>query len=122
MDTMNYTTANLTTLLIGAILAITIFIMVRRDHLHGPYAIWWLTIASIAIVLAIFPIIVNKLAHYAGINYPPTLILVLAVSFILLRMLTQDVHRTKQERKIRILTQKMAILDKALKDNNLIEK
>lgn len=119
---MTYTTANITTLLIGAILAITIFVMVRRDHLHGPYAIWWLAVASMAIILAIFPKIVNKLAHYAGINYPPTLILVLAVSFILLKMLSQDLHRTLQEKKIRRLTQKMAILEKALKDNKLIEK
>ncbi|MBL4661408.1 MAG: DUF2304 domain-containing protein [Alcanivoracaceae bacterium] len=119
---MNYTTANITTLLIGAILAITIFMMVRRDHLHGPFAIWWLIVASIAIILAIFPIIVNKVAHYAGINYPPTLILVLAVSFILLKMLSQDLQRTLQEKKIRRLTQKMAILEKALKDNKLIDK
>jgi len=114
---MNYTTANITTLLIGAILAITIFIMVRKDHLHGPFAIWWLAIACIAIVLGIFPIIVNKVAHYAGITYPPTLILVLAVSFILLKMLSQDLQRTLQEKKIRRLTQKMAILEKAIKDH-----
>ncbi|HHL31535.1 MAG TPA: DUF2304 domain-containing protein [Oceanospirillales bacterium] len=119
---MNYTTANITTLLIGAILAITIFLMVRRDHLHGPYAVWWLIVACIAIVLAIFPKIVNTVAHYAGINYPPTLILVLAVSFILLKMLSQDVQRTLQEKKIRRLTQKMAILEKALKDKKLIDK
>ena len=119
---MNYTTANITTLLIGAVLAITIFVMVRKDHLHGPYAMWWLTIACVAIVLAIFPKIVNKAAHYAGINYPPTLILVIAVSFILLKMLSQDLQRTLQEKKIRRLTQKMAILEKALKDRKLIDK
>ncbi|MFK8013043.1 MAG: DUF2304 domain-containing protein [Marinicellaceae bacterium] len=119
---MNYTTANITTLLIGTLLAITIFFMVRRDHLHGPYAIWWLAIAILAMVLGVFPKIVNQLAHYAGINYPPTLILVLAVSFILLKMLSQDLHRTLQEKKIRRLTQRMAILEKALKDNKLIDK
>ena len=119
---MNYTTANITTIIIGAILAITIFFMVRRDHLHGPFAIWWLIVALAAMLLAIFPIGVNKLAHYAGISYPPTLILVLAVCFILLKMLSQDVQRTLQEKKIRRLTQKMGILEKALKDKELIDK
>ena len=119
---MNYTTANITTLIIGALLAITILIMVRRDHLHGPYAIWWIAIAILAIVLGVFPKIVNQLAHHAGISYPPTLVLVLAVSFILLKMLSQDLHRTMQEKKIRRLTQRMAILEKALKDNKLIDK
>ena len=119
---MNYTTANITTLIIGFVLAITIFFMVRKDHLHGPYAIWWIAIASLAMILGIFPKIVNQLAHYAGINYPPTLVLVLAVSFILLKMLTQDLNRTLLEKKIRRLTQRMAIYEKALKDNNIIDK
>lgn len=118
---MNYTAANVTTIIIGAILALTIFVMVRRDHLHGPYAIWWLAIACLAIVLAVLPSIVDTIANYAGINYPPTLILVLAVTFILLKMLSQDLHRTSQERKIRRLTQKMAILEKSLKDNESID-
>lgn len=119
---MNYTTANFTTLIIGALLAITIFVMVRRDHLHGPYAIWWIGIALIAMALAIFPTIVDEVAQLAGINYPPTLILVLAISFILLKMLSQDVHRTMQEKNIRRLTQRVAILEKALKDQELIDK
>ncbi|HFC30081.1 MAG TPA: DUF2304 domain-containing protein [Oceanospirillales bacterium] len=115
---MNYTAANITTLVIGAILAITIFVMVRKDHLHGPFAIWWLVVASLAILLAAFPKLMNDVAHAVGINYPPTLILVLAVSIILLKMLSQDVQRTQQEKKIRRLTQKMAMLEKALKDKN----
>ena len=97
---MNFTTANITTLIIGAALALTIFYMVRKNHLHGPFAIWWLSVAS----------------------YPPTLLLVLAVSIILLKMLGLDLQRTMQEKKIRRLTQKIAILEKALKDKKLIDK
>jgi hypothetical protein len=119
---MNYTPANLTTIIIGVILAFTIFLMVRRDHLHGPFAIWWLVIACVAIVLSVFPKIVNQVSFQIGISYPPTLILVLAVCFILLKMLSQDLQRTLQEKKIRRLTQRMAILEKALKDKKLIDK
>ena len=116
---MNYTAANIITLVIGAILAVTIFVMVRKDHLHGPFAIWWLALASLTIILASFPKIINDVAHSVGINYPPTLILVIAVTIILLKMLSQDVQRTQQEKKIRRLTQKMAILEKAIKDQRL---
>ena len=119
---MNYTAANITTLVIGAILAITIFVMVRKDHLHGPFAIWWLFVAVLAIVLAALPQFVNDISHAVGIKYPPTLILVLAVSFILLKMLSQDVQRTQQEKKIRRLTQKIAMLEKGLKDQKMIDK
>ena len=119
---MNFTTANITTLIIGAALALTIFYMVRKNHLHGPFAIWWLSVASLAMILAIFPSIVDRVAQFAGINYPPTLLLVLAVSIILLKMLGLDLQRTMQEKKIRRLTQKIAILEKAMKDKKLIDK
>ena len=114
---MNYTTANITTIIIGSILAITIFWMVRKDRLHGPFAIWWLFIACIAVLLSLFPKIVNLASLHLGINYPPTLILVLAICFILLKMLSLDLNRTHQEKKIRRLTQKIAILEKLIKDN-----
>jgi hypothetical protein len=119
---MNYTAANITTICIGLVLAITIFWMVRRDHLHGPFAIWWLVIACLAVILSVIPKIVDKVSHAVGISYPPTLILVLAVCFILLKMLSQDLQRTKQEKKIRRLTQKIAILEKGLKDKQMIDK
>lgn len=119
---MNYTAANVTTIIIGLLLAVTIFWMVRRDHLHGPFAIWWLIIACLAVTLSLIPSTVNKVSHFLGISYPPTLILVLAVCFILLKMLSQDLQRTNQEKKIRRLTQKIALLEKALKDNKMIKK
>lgn len=114
---MNFTTANITTLIIGVILAFTIFFMVRRDHLHGPYAVWWLVIASLAVILAVFPVLIDKMALIAGFGYPPTLILVLAVCFMLLKLLSLDLQRTSQEKKIRRLTQKIAILEKLIRDN-----
>lgn len=119
---MTFTTANITTLIIGVILALTIFYMVRRDHLHGPYGVWWLTVACIAVLLAVFPVIVDTMANFAGIAYPPTLILVLAVCFMLLKLLSQDLQRTSQEKKIRRLTQKMAILEKIIRDREKADK
>ena len=106
---------NVTILIIGAILSISILYLVRKGKMHGPYATWWLLVAVSAIVLSIFPNIVDWVAAQVGITYPPTLLLVLAVSMILIRMLTMDMALTKKERKIRRLTQKMAMLEDALK-------
>ncbi len=106
---------NITILIIGAILSISILYLVRKGKMHGPYATWWLLVAVSAIVLSIFPNIVDWVAAQVGITYPPTLLLVLSVSMILIRMLTMDMALTKKERKIRRLTQKMAILEDAIK-------
>ncbi len=102
---------NITILIIGALLSISILYLVRKGKMHGPYATWWLLVAVCAIVLSIFPQIIDWAAAQVGITYPPTLLLVLSVSLILIRMLTMDMAMTKKERKIRRLTQKMAILE-----------
>ena len=105
---------NLTILIIGALLSISILYLVRKGKMHGPYATWWLLVAICAIVLAIFPSWVDWVALKLGVTYPPTLIVVLAISMILIRMLTMDMALTQKERKIRRLTQKIAIIEDAL--------
>ena len=106
---------NITILIIGALLSISILYLVRKGKMHGPYATWWLLVAVCAIVLSIFPQIIDWAAAQVGITYPPTLLLVLSVSLILVRMLTMDMALTQKERKIRRLTQKMAILEESQK-------
>ena len=105
---------NITILIIGALLSVSILYLVRKGKMHGPYATWWLLVALCAIVLSIFPKIIDWAAAQVGITYPPTLLLVLSVSLILVRMLTMDMALTQKERKIRRLTQKMAILEESL--------
>jgi len=102
---------NITILIIGTLLSISILYLVRKGKMHGPYAVWWLLVALCAIVLAIFPQLVDWVALKLGVTYPPTLILVLAISMILVRMLTMDMALTRKESKIRRLTQKVAMLE-----------
>lgn len=107
----------LTIFIIGAILSISILFLVRKGKMHGPYATWWLLVAVCAIVVSSFPRIVDSIAMRVGITYPPTLILVVAISLILIRMLTMDLALSRKEQKIRRLTQRMAILEAEMKKN-----
>jgi hypothetical protein len=102
---------NLTILIIGAFLSLTILYLVRKGKMHGPYATWWLLVATCAIILSIFPQLMDWVASHLGVTYPPSLIMVLAISMILLRMLTMDMALTRKEQKIRRLTQKVAMLE-----------
>jgi len=100
--------------LIGFALAGAILYLVRRDHLHGSYALWWLSIATATLVLGVFPPVIDMLGHFIGINYPPILPIIVGMGFILIRMLRMDVDRSRQERTLRRLTQRVAILDQEL--------
>jgi hypothetical protein len=106
--------AQITAAILGVCLAGAIFYLVRRDHLHGPYAAWWLMVAAATLILGIFPAVVTWLGLLTGIKYAPVLPIIVALSLILLRLLKLDIDRSRQERQIRRLTQKLAILDHEL--------
>jgi hypothetical protein len=107
-------TMQITAALIGLLLASSILFLVRRDHLHGPYALWWLIVATATLVLGIAPRLVDRLAQYTGIAYPPVLPIIVGLSLILIRLLQLDIERSRQERQIRRLTQKLAILEEEI--------
>ncbi len=104
-------TYQITSMAIGIGLAAIILLLVRRDHLHGPYAIWWIGSAATVALLGLFPWLFDRLAALLGVSYPPILAIVLGFSLLLIKMLTMDLERSRQERLIRRLTQRLAMLE-----------
>jgi hypothetical protein len=107
-------TGQITSAILGIGLTAAILFLVRRDHLHGPYALWWFAVAAATFALGVFPVLVVWLGRLTGIVYAPVLPIIVGVSLILIRMLKLDIDRSKQERQIRRLTQKLAILEQEL--------
>lgn len=109
-------TVVLVSAVIGIALAGAIFYLVRRDHLHGSYALWWLLVAVATLVIGVFPHLIDELGRIVGIAYPPILAIIFGMGLILIRMLLMDVDRSRQERTLRRLTQRLAILDQELSE------
>ena len=107
-------TSQITSAVLGIVLAGAILFLVRRDHLHGPYALWWFAVAAATFALGVFPKLIPWLGKVTGIFYAPVLPIVVGLSLVLIRMLKLDVDRSKQERQIRRLTQKLAILEEEI--------
>jgi hypothetical protein len=106
--------SQITSALIGALLAGAILYLVRRDHMHGSYALWWLAVAAAILVLGVFPPVIDWLGRVSGISYPPVLPIIVGIGMILIRMLRTDIDRSRQERQLRRLAQKLAILEQEL--------
>lgn len=104
-------TYQLTSMAIGVSLAIVILFLVRRDHLHGPYAVWWIGAAATIALLGFFPRLFDIVATKLGISYPPILAIVLGFSMLVVKILTMDLERSRQERLIRRLAQRLAMLE-----------
>ncbi len=101
-------------LIVGLALAGAIFYLVRRNHLHGPYAAGWLALAAMIIVVSIWPRSIDWISRLVGIYYPPILVCMLAIAALLLKSLVGDLERSQQERSLRRLSQKLAILEHEL--------
>ena len=108
-------TLPLTAMALGLGLALGIFWLVRRDQLHGSYAIWWLLLAAVALVLGMFPWLVDWVGARFGVAYPPMLLAVVAIIAILLKLVAVDIDVTRRELRLRRLVQKMAILELELR-------
>jgi hypothetical protein len=101
-----YTSAGL-----GIAIAGSILWLVRRDHLHGSHALWWLAVAGGALLVGFWPRVVDMLGSLFGIHYPPMLVVLLALAALLLKLLQVDIDISRRERRMRRMIQKMAILE-----------
>ncbi|MEN9417846.1 MAG: hypothetical protein RI988_1466 [Pseudomonadota bacterium] len=98
----------------GLSVGLVIIWLVRRAHLHGPYAIWWILVAAGVVLAGLFPHAIDAVGSLLGVNYPPVLAVVVAIGALLVKVLTMDLERTRQEVALRRLTQRLAMLEAEL--------
>ena len=99
------------TAILGLMIALVILFLIRRDILHVKRSLWWIAIAALIVVMGVFPFQISQFGVLLGVNYPPILILTVGMGFILIKILSMDLERSRQERMLRRLTQKIAILE-----------
>ena len=88
-----------------------ILLLIRRDFMHTRYALWWLPTALAVAILGVFPRLSDFIAAKLGIGYPPILPVIVGLGLILIKLLTMDLERSKNERKLHRLAQRVAILE-----------
>ncbi len=101
----------MTTLAIGAMIAGGIFFLVRRDKVHIRHTFWWVAVAAASLLLGAFPRISDRIADLLGVGYPPILLLTVGLGMALIKILTVDLEISSLERKVRQLSQRLAILE-----------
>lgn len=113
---MSYT--NWISATIGLLTAGLIFYLVRRDHLHTRYALWWVPVALVMAILGVFPQLVDWIGRGMGISYPPVIPLLLGLVAMVVKILVMDIERSRNEVKLTRLVQRVAMLEKRLEDNS----
>ncbi len=99
---------------VGLFIAFFIIWLIRKDHLHVKYAFSWIIVGAFSVVIGFSPAIIDELAYKIDISYPPILAILIAFTFLLIKILTIDIERSRQERNLLRLTQRIGILEAEL--------
>jgi hypothetical protein len=109
-------------LLIGTILnTILVIRLIRKGTLQLKYSLIWIITASLLILLASFPIILDKLSIILGIFTPTNLLFLLNLFFQLIVLLSLTIALSKCSVRIKILTQEVALLQHKLENNQKVK-
>lgn len=100
------------TAFIGIVTGALILYLVRKDKLSVNYSLWWGLMAAGLILFGLVPSLVDFIGKKIGIYYPPILIVIIAICLIFIKLLFMDIHRSRHEQQIRILTQRLALYEK----------
>ena len=106
----------LITSIIGILTAAIIVVLIRRDHLHVRYGLWWMGAAIAFALLGLFPALFDNIARYIGIAYPPVLALTIGVIILVLKILVMDIERSRNAIRLHRLTQRIALLESDLRE------
>ncbi len=87
---------------------------VRRRELREKYAVVWVALASLILVVGLFPSLLMVFANQTHLSYPAAVLLV-ALTLIYLFAFTVSVSLTTQYRRNVRLTQELALLEERLR-------
>jgi len=91
-----------------------VFNMVKRNEFAEGKSIFWIAGGVTMICLAVFPIILVKLSLLLGIVYPPSLLFLFSIVFVVFVSFRQDQEISLLSERIKELAQRNALLEHAI--------
>lgn len=100
---------------VASVLVLALVIdLLRRGRFKEKYAVWWLLGASIAVILSIFPKLLDITANFLGIQLASNFVFFLAILLLVIMSVQHSAELSKQEAKILILAEHVAVIEHEL--------
>jgi hypothetical protein len=84
--------------------------LVRGQRLKAKYSLLWLSVGGLLVVVSLVPALFDAIARRLGVDYQPTLYLVLGLAFLLLVVVHVSYELTRMENRIRRLVEEVTLL------------
>ncbi|WP_237201120.1 DUF2304 domain-containing protein [Rothia nasimurium] len=102
--------SNIFFLLLSIVVFVLVFTQVRNQKMKEKYAVLWLVISAVIIVLALFPSLLWKLAAFTGVVNPVNLLFAFACIMLIAICLHLTLEVSKSADETRALAEEVAIL------------
>lgn len=101
-------------ILILASLMTTLYMVrkIRYSKLQIEYAIFWIILSFILILISIFPFLVTIPTNLIGMQAPVNFVFMVIIFILLIKAFMQTIEHSQLEKKLNDLAQKMAIDEK----------
>lgn len=97
--------------ILGVIFVVSVFYLLVKRKINERNSLFWLAGSLIILTLATMPDILDIMARFLGVDYPPTLLFLLSILVILFILLYQSIQISILQDKCRELTQRLAIIN-----------
>ena len=92
-------------------LLILVFDLVRRRRLLERYALVWMAVTVLLLVLSAWGDLLDRVADAIGISYPPSALFAAAFGFVIVLLLHFSVAVSRLTDQSKILAQRLALLE-----------
>ena len=97
------------------VLLVVVFDLVRRRRLLERYALVWMGVTLLLLVLTVWDDLLNRAAGLIGIVYPPSAFFAIAIGFVALLLLHFSVAVSRLTDQSKVLAQRLAALEERLR-------
>lgn len=101
--------------IVAALAVIAVLDRLRKGKMRERHTLWWLLAGIVGLVITIFPVTLDATARFLGVGDPVNLAFFGAIIVLFLVSMQQSTELTRAEERIRVLAERVALLDKRLR-------
>ena len=108
---------NIYFVIVAVLFMIYMLVEIRKEKLSIKESFWWMMSSLLMLILALFPYSIDWVAEKLGIDYPPSLLFVICIVFLLFINFRNSKRISEQQIKIIDLAQNISLLKERIKDD-----
>jgi len=110
-------TATILAIVASIVTFVFVFWLLRRGVLREKYAVLWLVVSGVALVLALIPGGLKWISDALGVETPSNLLFFITVVLLVLVSIQLSYELSRHEMRIRRLAEEVALLNRRLDDH-----